>query len=215
MNSQVDEFIANAKKWQQELNTLRHIILSCGLVEDLKWKQPCYTINNKNIVLIHGFKNYVAIMFFKGVLIQDADGILIQQSENVQATRQIRFTDNKQILALEKTIKANIYEAIAIEQAGLKVISKTGVEPLVLPTELLEKFKENKKFQTAFEALTPGRQRAYNMHFTAATQSKTRTNRIEAYQNRILSGIGMNDCTCGMSKRMPNCDGSHKYLVKK
>lgn len=211
MNTKVDEFLANAKNWQEELSLLRSIILDCGLVEDFKWKHPCYTIGNSNIVLIHSFKNYCAIMFHKGALLSDNEGILIQQTENVQSSRQIRFTNTQEIIDLKATIKAYIFEAIEVEKAGLKITAKK-TEDFNFPEELTQKFNENAEFKTAFEALTPGRQRGYLLHFSGAKQAQTKVARIEKNIKRIFDGYGLNDCTCGLSKRKPNCDGSHKSL---
>jgi uncharacterized protein YdeI (YjbR/CyaY-like superfamily) len=211
MNPKVDKFIDKAKKWQDELTLLRTIILDCMLTEEVKWKQPCYTYQNANVVLIHGFKEYCAIMFFKGALLSNDKGILIQQTENVQATRQIRFSNIKEIVKLKATIKAYIFEAIEIEKAGLKVDMKKSTD-LVFPKEFEDALNKNSKLKKAFEALTPGRQRAYNLYFSAPKQSKTIETRIENYTDKIIKGIGFNDCTCGLSQKMPYCDGSHKQL---
>lgn len=207
----VDEFFDKAKKWQEELLALRSIILDCMLIEDYKWKQPCYTFKNSNVVLMHGFKDYCAIMFFKGALLSDDRGLLIQQTENVQATRQIRFTNVKEIVKIKTTIKAYIFEAIEIEKAGLKVEMKMSTD-LVFPKEFEDALNKNKALKKAFEALTPGRQRAYNLYFSAPKQSKTVETRIVKYTAQIIKGIGLNDCTCGLSQKMPYCDGSHKQL---
>lgn len=211
MNPKVDDFISNVKKWQEELSLLRSIILDCGLTEDFKWMHPCYTYNKSNIVLIHGFKNYCAILFYKGALLNDAENILVQQTENVQSGRQIRFTSTQEIIDLKATIKAYIFEAIEVEKAGLKVVAKK-TEDYNVPEELTQKFNENPEFKKAFETLTPGRQRGYLLHFSGAKQSQTRVVRIEKNMKRIDDGYGLNDCTCGLSKRKPNCDGSHKNL---
>lgn len=211
MNPKVDEFLANVKNWQKELSLLRSIILECNLTEDFKWMHPCYTYNKSNIVLIHGFKDYCAILFYKGALLNDADKILIQQTENVQSGRQIRFTNAQEIIDLKATIKAYIFEAIETEKAGLKVPAKK-TKDFNVPVELTDKFKANLKFKTAFEALTPGRQRGYLLHFSGAKQAQTREARIEKNMKRIIDGYGLNDCTCGLSKRKPNCDGSHKNI---
>ena len=211
MNPKVDDFLTNVKNWQEELGLLRTIILDCGLVEDFKWKHPCYTFNQNNIVLIHGLKNYCAILFYKGALLNDAEGILIQQTKNVQSGRQIRFTNTQEIANLKATIKAYIFEAIEAEKAGLKVAAKK-TKDFNVPEELTQKFNENPEFKTAFEALTPGRQRGYLLHFSGAKQAKTRAARIEKYTQRIFKGKGFHDCVCGLSKKMPNCDGSHKSI---
>jgi len=210
-NPKVDEFLNNTTKWQAELKKLRSIALDCLLVEDFKWKQPCYTHQNKNIVLIHGFKEYCALLFMKGSLLHDTAGILFQQTENVQSGRQIRFNNLAEIVIMEPILKAYIFEAIEVEKAGLKVESKT-IHSLVYPQEFEEIMSKDHLFKKAFFALTPGRQRGYHLFFTGAKQSKTIVSRIENSRQRILDGFGLNDCTCGLSKRMPACDGSHKYI---
>lgn len=214
MNPKVDEFLSKTKKWKDELTLLREIILDCGLYEDFKWKHPCYTDNDKNIVLIHGFKEYCALLFMKGSLLSDEKGILIQQTENVQSGRQIRFTSLKEITKLKSTLKAYIFEAIEVEKAGIKIEYKKADE-FDFPDELTTAFKKNKKLQPAWEKLTPGRQKGYLLHFTGSKNSATRESRIEKNIPRILGGFGFNDCICGLSKRKPNCDGSHKLLEKK
>jgi uncharacterized protein YdeI (YjbR/CyaY-like superfamily) len=211
MNPKVDDFLENVKNWQEELSLLRSIILECDLFEDFKWKHPCYTFNKSNIVLIHGFKDYCAILFYKGALLNDTENILIQQTENVQSGRQIRFNNIQEIAKLKQTIKAYIFEAIEAEKLGLKIEAKK-TEEFNVPEELTQKFNENPEFKTAFEALTPGRQRGYLLHFSGAKQAKTRVSRIENYTQRIFDGKGFHDCVCGLSKKMPNCDGSHKNL---
>lgn len=192
LNPKVDEFINKAKSWQEEYIKLRSIILDCELTEGFKWMHPCYTLNNKNIVLIHGFKEYVALLFHKGALLKDPEGILVQQTENVQAARQIRFTNLQEIVEKEAVLKAYIHEAIAVEEAGLEVELKKNEEYSV-PEELQQKFTENPAFKEAFEALTPGRQRAYLLHFSQAKQAKTREARVEKYLPHILEGKGLND----------------------
>ncbi|MEI6101168.1 MAG: YdeI family protein [Eubacteriales bacterium] len=192
MNPKVDEFLNNAKQWQQEFNKLRLMILDCGLTEELKWGVPCYTFQEKNIVLVHGFKEYCAILFVKGALLQDTRGVLIQQTENVQAGRQIRFSTIQEIDEMEAVIKAYIYEAVEVEKAGLEVDCKKNTE-YVIPEELQKQFIENPAVKTAFEALTPGRQRAYLLHFSEPKQSKTREARVEKYLPKILNGKGLND----------------------
>ncbi|KKB93806.1 MULTISPECIES: YdeI/OmpD-associated family protein [Bacillus] len=191
-NPKVDEFLSKAKKWKEEFEKLRTIILDCELTEDFKWMHPCYTYNNKNVVLIHGFKEYCALLFHKGALLQDAHGILIQQTENVQAARQIRFTTVQEINELENILKAYIHEAIEVEKAGLKVDVNKNIE-LNIPEELKNKFDEIPALKTAFEALTPGRQRAYTLYFSQAKQSKTRESRVEKYVQKILDGKGLKD----------------------
>lgn len=190
MNSKVDFYFAKAEKWQQELSELRTIVLECGLVEELKWGVPCYTFQKKNVALIHGFKEYSALLFVKGSLLSDTDNLLIQQTENVQGGRQIRFTNVRSITELESTLKAYLYEAIEVERLGLKAEARTE---LIIPGELQSKLNENPALKAAFEALTPGRQRGYNLYFSAPKQSKTRESRIEKYMPHILNGKGLHD----------------------
>ncbi len=209
MNTKVDDFLAKTENWNKELRKLRSIVLECGLNEELKWGVPCYTDKNKNIVIIHGFKNYCALLFFNGALLQDAENLLIQQTKNVQAGRQIRFTNIKEINQLHDILKAYIFEAIEVENAGLKVEFKK-VNDYKIPEEFQQKLNENTLLKDAFENLTPGRQRGYIIYFSEAKQSKTRFDRIEKYALRIIKGKGLTDCVCGLSKKMPACDGSHK-----
>lgn len=192
MNPKVDFFFNQAKKWQEEFEKLRMIILDCGLAEELKWGQPCYTLQNKNIVLMHGFKEYCALLFMKGALLHDSKGILIQQTENVQAARQIRFTNVREIVKMENILKAYIHEAIEVEKAGLKVKLKKTSE-FKIPEEFRSKLDKSKALKTAFEALTPGRQRAYLFYFSQPKQSKTRQLRVEKYVQQILDGKGLDD----------------------
>ncbi|AHV95527.1 YdeI/OmpD-associated family protein [Paenibacillus sabinae] len=192
MNPKVDEFLSKAKKWQEEFEKLRMIILDCELTEDFKWMHPCYTFEKKNIVLIHGFKEYCALLFHKGALLKDTHGILIQQTENVQAARQIRFTNFREIAEMETILKAYIYEAIEVEKAGLEVNFKKHTE-FNIPEEFQNKLDEIPDLKTAFEALTPGRQRAYILYFSEPKQSKTRVSRVEKYMQKILGGKGLND----------------------
>lgn len=192
MNPKVDEYLSKAKKWQEEFEKLRMIILDCQLTEELKWGVPCYTFQKRNIVLIHGFKEYCALLFFKGALLHDAHGILIKQTENVQAGRQIRFTSVQEIVEMEAILKAYIYEAIEVEKAGLKVDFKKNTE-LIIPEEFQNKLDEIPALKAAFEALTPGRQRAYILYFSKPKQSKTRESRIEKCMQQILNGKGLED----------------------
>ncbi|GAA0357146.1 YdeI/OmpD-associated family protein [Bacillus horti] len=192
MNPKVDEYLSKTKKWKEEFEKLRMIILDCQLTEELKWKNPCYTYKNKNIVLIHGFKEYCALLFFKGVLLRDTHNILIQQTEKVQAGRQIRFTNVQEIVEMESLLKDYIKEAIEVEKSGKEVDYKKHTE-YIIPEELQHKFNEMPALKTAFEALTPGRQRAYIYYFSEAKQSKTRQSRIEKYVPHILDGLGLND----------------------
>jgi uncharacterized protein YdeI (YjbR/CyaY-like superfamily) len=192
MNPKVDFYFREANQWQEEYKKLRMIILDCGLNEEFKWMHPCYTFEKSNIVLIHGFKEYCALLFFKGALLKDADGILIQQTENVQAGRQIRFTNIREIVEMEPILKTYIHEAIEVEKAGLNVIHKKTTE-YNIPEELINKLEEVPGLQDAFDGLTPGRQRAYILYFSAPKQSKTRESRIEKYMPQILKGKGLND----------------------
>lgn len=210
-NPKVDDFFQATKSWSKELEQLRFITLECGLDEELKWGVPCYTYQGKNIVLIHGFKEYFALNFFKGALLSDTENILVQQTDNVQSARQIRLTTIAETKKLESVIKAYIFEAIEVEKAGLKVPAKKHKDYEV-PDELQQAFDDNEAFNQAFHNLTPGRQRGYLLFFASAKQSKTTVARIEKYTERILKGFGITDCVCGQSKKMPQCDGSHKYL---
>jgi uncharacterized protein YdeI (YjbR/CyaY-like superfamily) len=191
-NPKVDWYFDKAEKWQDEIKKLRVIILDCQLTEELKWGVPCYTFENSNIVLIHVFKEYCAVLFFKGALLQDAHGLLIQQTQNVQAARQIRFTHVREIVEMEPILKAYIQEAIEVEKAGLKVTYKKAVE-FNVPDEFISKLEGVPGLQDAFDALTPGRQRAYLLYFSAPKQSKTRESRIEKCTQQILNGKGLND----------------------
>jgi uncharacterized protein YdeI (YjbR/CyaY-like superfamily) len=191
MNSKVEFYFKKAKQWQEEFEELRRIILDCELDEELKWGCACYMFQESNIVLIHGFKEYCALLFFKGALLKDPKGILVQQTENVQAGRQIRFTTVREIVKMEPVLKTYIREAIAVEKAGLKVTFKKNPEPV--PEELQKKFDEMPALKTAFSALTPGRQRGYILYFSAAKQSKTRESRVEKWMPQILKGKGLDD----------------------
>jgi uncharacterized protein YdeI (YjbR/CyaY-like superfamily) len=192
MNPKVDFFFSKAKKWQEEFEKLRMIVLDCGLTEELKWGVPCYRFQKANIVLIHGFKEYCALLFFKGALLNDPEDILIQQTKNVQSARQIRFTNVREIVKMAPILKAYIYEAIEVEKAGLKVKLKKTAEYKV-PEEFQKKLNKIPALKTAFKALTPGRQRAYIFHFSAPKQSKTRESRVEKYIPQILNGKGLDD----------------------
>jgi len=192
MNPKVDFFFSKAKKWQQEFEKLRMIILDCGLTEELKWGKPCYTFQKSNIVLMHGFKEYCALLFLKGALLKDVNGILIQQTENVQSARQIRFTNVREIIKIERILKSYIEEAVEVEKAGLKVNFKKTVK-FIIPEEFQKKLDKNHDLKTAFDSLTPGRQRGYILYFSAPKQSKTRESRIEKYIQQILKGKGLND----------------------
>ncbi|MBC7695369.1 MAG: YdeI/OmpD-associated family protein [Burkholderiales bacterium] len=189
---EIDFYFSKAKKWQEEIRKLRKIILDCGLTEELKWGVPCYSFQESNIVLIHVFKEYCAILFFKGALLKDDKGILIQQTKNVQAARQIRFISVQEIVKLKTILKAYINEAIKLEKAGLEVYFKKTSE-FKIPQEFQNKLDKIPALKTAFKGLTPGRQRAYILYFSAAKQSKTRESRVEKYMKQILSGQGLND----------------------
>lgn len=211
MNPKVDEYISDAKKWQAEIIQLRTLLLDCGLTEEFKWRTPCYSFQGNNVVIIGSFKAFCTLSFFKGVLLQDSNGFLSQPGENSQAVRFFKFTNLPEMQELKPILKNYIYEAIEIEKAGLKVIFKSNTE-LEWVEELQNALDKNPNLKTAFVALTPGRQRAYNIYFSGSKQAKTRETRIEKYTERILAGKGFNDCVCGLSKKMPTCDGSHKYI---
>jgi uncharacterized protein YdeI (YjbR/CyaY-like superfamily) len=191
-NPKVDAFLRKAKKWREEFERLRAIALDCPLTEELKWGQPCYTFQKKNIVVIHGFKEYCALLFFKGALLKDADGILVQQTKNVQAARQIRFTDVREIVQMKPILKAYLHEAIEAEKAGLKVKLKKTAE-FTIAEEFQYKLDANPALKAAFAALTPGRQRGYLLYFAAAKQATTRQARVEKCMPQILKGKGLND----------------------
>jgi uncharacterized protein YdeI (YjbR/CyaY-like superfamily) len=192
MNPKVDFFFSKAKKWPKEFEKLRMIILDCDLAEELRWGKPCYTFQKSNLVLIHGFKEYCALLFFKGALLKDAKGILIQQTENVQAARQIRFTNVREIVKMRPILKAYIHEAMGVEKAGLEVNYKKTAE-FIIPEEFQNKLDEIPALKTAFDTLTPGRQRGYLLYFSAPKQSKTRESRVEKCMQQILKGKGLND----------------------
>ncbi|UII20265.1 YdeI/OmpD-associated family protein [Fulvivirga ligni] len=192
MNSKVNFFFEKESKWQKEYKALRSLILDCGMVEELKWGKPCYTENGNNVVLIHGFKEYCALLFHKGALLKDPENVLVQQTENVQSARQIRFSSLQEIIDLEATIKAYVYEAIEVEKAGLEVEMKKTAE-FNMPDEFAEKLNADANLKEAFEHLTPGRQRGYLLYFSQAKQSKTRAARVEKYIPVIMEGKGLND----------------------
>lgn len=192
MNPKVEFFFDKAKKWREEYEQLRTIILDCKLTEELKWGCPCYTFEKTNIVLIHGFKEYCALLFMKGALLKDVKGILVQQTENVQGARQIRFTSVKEIVKMRAIIKAYIKEAIEVEKAGLKVALKKTSE-FKMPEEFQNVLDDMPELKTAFFNLTPGRQRGYLLHFSSPKQSKTREARIEKCVQQILNGKGLDD----------------------
>lgn len=210
MEKTVEQYIEKAKTWQQEIKLLRTILLSCKLDESIKWGQPCYGINNKNIIIIAPFKAHCDLGFFNGAALKDDNGLLVKAGVNTQSARQMRFTSANEIKKLQSVIKSYVKEAIENEKQGIKPNPTEKAEPLLVE-ELEAIFKKNAPFKKAFAALTPGRQRAYLIHFSGAKQAATRVARIEKYTNAILAGRGINDCTCGLSKKMPYCDGSHKY----
>ena len=192
MNPKVDGFLRRAKEWREEFEILRKIILDCQLTEELKWGKPCYTFQQSNVVVIQGFKEYCALMFFKGALLKDADGILIQPTKNMQAARQMRFTDVREMVEMEPLLKAYIQEAIEVEKAGLKVkMKKTSDFPI--PEEFQERLEAFPAVKAAFDALTPGRQRAYLLYFSAPKLSTTRESRVEKCMQQILDGKGLDD----------------------
>ncbi len=192
MNPKVDFYFSKAKNWKEEINKVRTIVLDCRLTEELKWGCPCYTFQKSNIVLLHVFKEYCALLFFKGALLQDDNAILIQQTENVQSARQVRFTNIGEIIKLEPILKAYIFEAIEVEKMGLKVNFKKSTE-LIFPEEFQNEVNKNPALKIAFDTLTPGRQRAYNLYFSQPKQSKTRESRVEKCMQQILAGKGLND----------------------
>lgn len=208
MNPEVDAILKNSDKWSEEMFLLREIALECGLTEEVKWKQACYTHNNKNLFIIGAFKDYCAINIFKGSLLKDEASILVSPGENSQVSMQWRFVDCDTIELNHDLIRQYIFELIEIEKAGIKVKYK-ALEDYEVPEELNEFFAGDPSFESAFTNLTHGRQKGYLLFFNAAKQSKTRENRIQKYYDRILDGKGINDFVCGKSKRMPNCDGSH------
>lgn len=192
MNPKVTKYLSKSKKWQKELEQLRLILLDFPLTEEFKWGVPCYTLENKNLVLIHEFKDYCALLFVKGALLNNPAGILVTQTDNVQSARQIRFTNLEEIATMEPILKAYVQEAIEVEQSGLKVSFKTTSE-FNLPKELHDRFNEIPELKTAFDALTPGRQRGYLLYFSAPKQAKTRESRIDKYTQQIFGGKGLDD----------------------
>ena len=192
MNPKVDAFFSKTKKWREELEKLRTIILDCGLTEELKWGKPCYTVQNSNIVILQGFKEFCALLFTKGALLKDPNGILEKPGENTQAARRIPFINTREIVEMQTILKAYIHEAIEAEKSGLKVNFKKTTE-FIIPEEFQNRLDELPALKTAFDALTPGRQRAYILYFTAPKQSKTRESRVEKCMQQILSGKGLND----------------------
>jgi uncharacterized protein YdeI (YjbR/CyaY-like superfamily) len=219
MNPKVDFFFDQKSQWQLEYQKLRSIVIDCGLNEALKWKQPCYTFKSgnpskrqTNVLMIVGFKDFCGISFLKGVLLNDSNQLLQKPGEQSQSVRFLKFTSLDQIEAVEQIIKSYIYEAIELEKAGIEVVLKKTTEPI--PEELSIKFTAFPELKTAFDSLTTGKQRGYLLYFSGPKSSTTKISRIENYTSKIMSGKGFHDCTCGLSKRKPNCDGSHKLLIK-
>ncbi|MEY4629652.1 MAG: hypothetical protein RLZZ595_1978 [Bacteroidota bacterium] len=209
MNAEVDQFFASLKSGKEELGLLRKLLLESHLKEEFKWKQPCYTYKGKNVIIVASLKDHVMISFFKGALLTDKEGLLDKPGDHTQSARIIRFYTLDEVKKTSQQIKTFIKEAIKIEETG-KQVEKDESFFIEKPSELVGHFNKDKKFDKAFHQLTPGRQRAYLIFFSAAKQSETRISRIEKYKDRILKGFGFNDCICGLSKRMPSCDGSHK-----
>ena len=210
MDTGVDLYISKAKSWKDEMTLLRTILLSCKLDESIKWGQPCYSSNNKNLIIIAPFKTHCDLGIFNGATLKDEKGLLVKAGLNTQSSRQLRFTNLEEIKKNKSIIASYVKEAIENEKKGLKFIPDEA-DKTIHVAELETIFKKNAPLKKAFTALTPGRQRAYLIHFSGAKQSATRIARIEKYTDAILAGRGINDCTCGLSKKMPYCDGSHKY----
>jgi uncharacterized protein YdeI (YjbR/CyaY-like superfamily) len=205
----VDEFILSADHWSAEMACLRRILLDCLLIETYKWRTPVYMVGTKNIIAIGSLKGHCALSFFNGTLLQDEDNLLIKPGEHTQSGRWMKFSSVEEILDKEDFIKAYVYESIEVEKLGLKMEKP---QEIPYPEELTAIFEKNPAVKMAFEKLTPGRQRAYLMHFSDGKQSATRTARIEKNEKYILRGIGITDCVCGLTKRKPSCDGSHKAI---
>lgn len=212
MSVDVNHFFQSVKYGKDSLILLRKLLNQTKLLEEYKWKQPCYTYNGKNVIILAGLKDHVVISFFKGVLLKDKSNLLEKPGDHTQSARIIRFYTLDEVKNQSSQIKAFIKEAIEIEESGKKLEKDESVK-IEMPNELIDQFKKDKQFEKAYKELTPGRQRAYLMFFSAAKQAETRNTRIEKYKDRILKGYGFNDCVCGLSKRMPNCDGSHKQIL--
>ncbi len=210
MSTTLESYYNNHPKWKRELLLLREICLSCELKEELKWKSPCFTYKGKNILILHAFKDYCGIGFFKGALIPDVHNLLQFPGENSHHSKILKFQSSYEIFSQDETIRHFIFDAIDIELKGLKVIPEKN--EMELPSELIEIFQENTIFKQAFERLSPGKKRGYLLYFDGAKQSQTKLDRIHKMMPRILLGKGIHDCTCGLSKKMPRCDGSHKFI---
>lgn len=214
MDERVETYFGKLEAWEEELRLLRELCLEAGLEETFKWMHPCYTKDGKNIAILQEFKDYCAILFQKGALLDDPDGILVAMTENVQSARQIRFRNLAEVVSRKSFVSRCLVAAVELERSGAKVAMK-GVEDFAVPEELLKAFEDHPEWKRSFEALTPGRRKGYLLHFAGAKQSATRTSRIESCIPRILLGKGLTDCVCGQSARMPSCDGSHKHLTNR
>lgn len=210
MNTSVDLYFTSAKRWQKEMLLLRRILLDCQLEECLKWGKPCYSYQNKNIVIIQSFKEHCNLGFFNGASLKDPNKLLLKAGEHSQGGRQLRFKDSKDIINSKAVIRSYIKQSIELNESNVKLKPTERVDEIIV-TELQDVLKKTPAFKKAFESLTPGRQRGYLIYFSGAKQSETRAARIKNYTTKIMCGKGLNDCTCGLSKRMPNCDGSHKF----
>lgn len=213
MNTKIDAYISGLKTWKAEIEALRRILLSCGLQEEFKWRQPCYTSQGKNLIILGCFKDSCAISFLNGNLLKDPAGILQRPGEHTQAGRVVRFRSLEDIMSLEATLKEYVTEAVDCIGSRHEA-EKTEAPVIEASTELQDEFSKDPAFGKAFQALTPGRQKAYHMHFNASSNTETRIRRIGNYKQRILQGKGINDCVCGLSKRMPSCDGSHRNTAR-
>lgn len=211
MHAKVADYLSGVKKWRQELEALRPVLLEAGLTEDFKWRQPCYTWEGKNVAIIGELKDCCTLSFFKGALLKDPHGMLEKPGENTRAARVIRFTSVEQIAEASERLRFYIEQAIEVEKAGRKVDFEQDRE-LDIPAEFEAVLSTDAALQTAFDSLTPGRQRGYLLHFSGAKTSQGRKSRVEKYVPRILAGKGIHDCVCGLSKKLPKCDGSHQSL---
>lgn len=207
---QVDDYIQQLDRWKEETILLREILQKEGLTEDWKWRQPCYTLNGENLIIIGNFKDSIVLSFLKGALLSDPESLLVRPGEHTQSGRMMKFTGLEEIRSKANHISAYVREAIQHARAGTQIEKRPEDVSIEIPTELTERFKDDPSFESAFMALTPGRQRAYLMYFTATQTPATRLNRIDKYRPRILNGKGLNDCVCGLSRKMPGCDGSHR-----
>jgi uncharacterized protein YdeI (YjbR/CyaY-like superfamily) len=207
---QVDAYLQELERWKKETELLREILLESGLTEDWKWRQPCYTLDGENLIIIGNFKDSIVLSFLKGALLSDPEGLLVRPGEHTQSGRMMKFKGLEEIHLKVPQIAAYVLEAIQHARNGTQIEKRPEDVSIDIPTELTQRFKDDPDFKTAFLALTPGRQRAYLMYFTATQTPATRLNRIDKYRPRILNGKGLNDCVCGLSRKMPGCDGSHR-----